>query len=148
MKFARSKGEYSMSDKVKLAIFDQDLVVRKFGKFELSSSGSKIKVKSGGEGHFMPSISNTTYLEFPRRSPIPPFKKYYERVYFVRNTASACVDFKTEEVPIPDPEQVMKMAGAKVASNWGKEKQEIPFLMWLILGGIVMILAKVFGVIV
>ena len=136
-----------MTNKVKLAVFDQDLVVRKHGKFELSSDGSKIKIVSGGESHFMPQIGNTTYLDFPRRSLIPPFKKYYERLYFVRNAAKRCVDFKTEEVASPDPEQVMKAAGAKIASNWGKEKTETPLLMYIILGILGIIAAKLFGVI-
>ena len=136
-----------MTDKVKLAIFDQDLVVRKHGKFPLSSDGSKVKVVSGGESHFMPQIGNTTYLDFPRRSLIPPFKKYYERLYFVRNTAKRCVDFQTEEVASPDPEQVMKAAGAKIASNWGKEKAETPMLLFIILGILALIAAKVFEVI-
>ena len=136
-----------MTDKIKLAIFDQDLVVRKHGKFPLSSDGSKVKVVSGGESHFMPQIGNTTYLDFPRRSLIPPFKKYYERLYFVRNTAKRCVDFQTEEVASPDPEQVMKAAGAKIASNWGKEKAETPMLLFIILGILALIAAKVFEVI-
>ena len=136
-----------MTDKIKLAIFDHDLVVRKHGKFPLSSDGSKVKVVSGGESHFMPQIGNTTYLDFPRRSLMPPFKKYYERLYFVRNTANRCVDFKTEEVASPDPEQVMKAAGAKIASNWGKEKTETPLLMYIILGILGIIAAKLFGVI-
>ena len=136
-----------MTDKVKLAIFDQDLVVRKHGKFPLSSDGSKVNVVSGGASHFMPQIGNTTYLDFPRRSLIPPFKKYHERLYFVRNTAKRCVDFKTEEVASPDPEQVMKAAGAKIASNWGKEKAETPLLLFIILGILALIAAKVFEVI-
>ena len=136
-----------MTDKVKLAIFDQDLVVRKHGKFPLSSDGSKVNVVSGGASHFMPQIGNTTYLYFPRRSLMPPFKKYYERLYFVRNTANRCVDFKTEEVASPDPEQVMKAAGAKIASNWGKEKAETPMLLFIILGILALIAAKVFEVI-
>jgi len=137
-----------MTNKVKLAIFDQDLVVRKFGKFPLSADGSKIKIVSGGEAHFMPQISNTTYLEFPRRSLIPPFRKYYERVYFVRNMAKKCVDFETEVVSMPDPKQLMDAAGAKIASNWGKEKVETPIMLWLILAAIALVAAKVFGVIV
>ena len=137
-----------MPEKVKLAVFDQDLVVRKYGKFELSSDGSKIRVISGGDAHFMPQIGNTTHLDFPRRSLLPPFKKYLERIYFVRNTASRCVDFATEEVASPDPQEVMKAAGAKVASNWGKEKTETPLLLYIILAVVALIAARVFEVIV
>ena len=136
-----------MTNKVKLAIFDQDLVVRRHGKFPLSSGGSKVQVVSGGASHFMPQIGNTTYLDFPRRSLIPPFKKYYERLYFVRNTANRCVDFATEEVSSPDPQEVMKAAGAKIASNWGKEKTETPLLLYLILAAVILVAAKVFEVI-
>ena len=137
-----------MPDKVKLLIFDQDLIVRKSGKFQLTSDGSKIKVVSGGESHFMPQIGNTTYLDIPRRSIIPPFRRYYQRHYIVRNSAKRCVDFATEEVSMPDPEEVMKAAGAKVASNWGKDKTETPLLLYIILGILGIIAAKIFGVIV
>lgn len=137
-----------MSDTVKLAIFDQDLIVRRFKKYPLSSSGSQIKVVAGGDGHFMPKIGNTTYLDFPRRSLIPPFRKYHERIYFVRNTASRCVDFKTEEVALPDQDQIMKAVGSKIASNWGKESTETPLLMWIVLALLGLIAAKIFGVIV
>lgn len=136
-----------MPDKVKLAVFDQDLIVRKYGKFELSTDGSKIRVTSGGAAHFLPKIGNTTYLDFPRRSLLPPFRKYLQRLYFVRNTASRCVDFATEEVASPDPEQVMKAAGAKIASNWGKEKTETPLLLFIILAAVLIVAAKIFEVI-
>lgn len=138
----------SLVDKVKLHIFDGDLLVRKSKDFPISSDGSKIKVQSGGEAHFMPEIGKNTFLEFQKRSMFPPFKKYRERHYFVRNTAKRCVDFETEEVYGPDPEQVKIALGNEVASKWGSEKTETPIILWLILAAIAMVAAKVFGVIV
>ena len=137
-----------MTKKVKVAIFDQDLKIRQFGQFPLTSDGSKINIRSGGKGHFNPSFSNTSYLEFPYRGFSTLFRIQYRRVYIVRNNANKCVNFDTEEVPAPDPDEVMKAAGAKILENMGRETQETPFILYLILGTIVGIALKIFGVIV
>ena len=137
-----------MTKKVKVAVFDQDLKIRQLGDFPLTSDGSKINIKSGGKGHFNPSFSNTSYLEFPYRSIFSLFRIRYKRVYVVRNSASKCVNFHTEEVPAPDPEEVMKAASAKILENMGRETQETPFILYIILGVLVGIALKVFEVIV
>ena len=137
-----------MPKKVKVAIFDQDLKIRQFGDFPLTSDGSKINIKSGGKGHFNPSFSNTSYLEFPYRSILNLFRIQYRRVYVVRNTARKCVNFDTEEVPAPDPEEVMKAASAKILENMGRETQDTPFILYIILAAIGIVALKVFEVIV
>ena len=137
-----------MTKKVKLAIFDQDLKIRQFGDFPLTKDGSKINVRSGGKLHFNPSFSNTSYLEFPYRSIFSLFRIRYRRVYVVRNNAGACVNFNTEVVPAPDPEEVMKAASAKILENMGRETQETPFILYLILAAIAIVALKVFEVIV
>lgn len=137
-----------MTKKVKVAIFDQDLKIRQFGSFPLTSDGSKINIKSGGKAHFNPSFSNTSYLEFPYRSILNLFRVQYRRVYIVRNNASKCVDFHTPEVPAPDPEEVMKAASAKILENMGRETQDTPFILYIILAAIGIVALKVFEVIV
>ena len=136
-----------MSKKVKLAIFDKDLRARTVGKFELSDNGEKIKVRPKGKGKFTPTIDNESFIEFPRRSPFPPFRIHWDKVYFVRRGANACVNFKTGKVEGPDPEQVMEAARSEILANIGKEKQEIPFILWIILAVAGVTLLKVLGVI-
>jgi len=137
-----------MTKKVKVAIFDQDLKIRQFGSFPLTSDGSKINIKSGGKGHFNPAFDNTSYLEFPYRSILHLFRRQYKRVYIVRNSASKCVNFDTEVVSAPDPDEVMKAAGAKILENMGRETQDTPIILYFILAAIALVALKIFGVIV
>ena len=119
--------------KVKVAVFDEDLQIRKYGKFPLSKDGTKIKIVSGGEGHWMPQFDRNSYLEFPQRSLVPPFPMRFERVYFVKNHAPKCVDFSTEKVHGLDPEVVKKYARMEILTGIGQDKQETPFITYLIL---------------
>lgn len=131
-----------MSKKVKLAIFDRDLKVRKMGTFEVSKDGSKIKVKGGGKGNFNPSFDNESYLEFPRRF------RGFERIYIVRKGAKACVNFKDNPATVygPDPEQVIEAAENKILTGIGKDKQDIHWSVYAQLFLIILILIKVLGV--
>lgn len=122
-----------MGEKVKLAIFDKDLKVRKYGKYEVSESGDSVKVVTGGSEHFQPKISNQTFLEFSRRSFIPPFKRVWERVYFASNKAPKCVNFATEEVPGPDREQMKKAVAGTMLGQIGREKQDMTWWNWAVL---------------
>ncbi len=133
-----------MTKKVKVAIFDRDLKVRTLQRYPLSKDGSKIKIRTGGKGHFKPAFDNESYLEFPR------FLGGHEKVYLVRRGAKACVNFKDDPATVygPDPEEVMTAAKAEILEGLGKEKQETPFILFLILGAIVLIALKVFGVLV
>ena len=137
-----------MSKKVKLAIFDSDLKARTVKKYPVTDDGSKIRVVSGGENHFMPSFDNDSFIEFPRRSLLPPFGIKWDRVYFARKKAKKCVNFKTGEVPGPDPELVKKAAGMTMLTELGKDKTDIHPLFYIMLLILLGIALKVFGVIV
>ena len=124
-----------MVEKVNVAIFGADLQITPVKQYEVDESGSKIRINpKGGKGHFMPAFTNTSYLDFPT------FKKYlffgkrsYKRVYFVRKMASACVDFVTPFVPLPDIKQVMDAAESEIVKNFGKEETGTPWYVWPIL---------------
>ena len=135
-----------MTKKVKLAIFDNDLKARTVDKFPVSDSGNQIRVKSGGEAHFMPLFDNDSFIDFPRPWYLGGG---WNRIYFVKKGSEKCVNFSTEEVSGPDPEQVKKSVGSTLLDQLGKEKP--PFPTWMIY--IILLLAigtalKVFGVIV
>jgi len=136
-----------MTKKVKLAIFDKDLKARTYESFPLSKDGSRISVRRGGKRNFNPTFDQESYIEFPERSLIPPFRTKWNRVYFVRNGAKACVNFKTPQVSGPDPELVMEAAEAEILKGIGKDKQDTPIIMYLILLVIIGVALKVFGVI-
>lgn len=85
-----------MTEKLKTLVIDRDLKGRMFESFPVTKDGSKINIKSGGKGHFNPLFDNDSFVEFPRRSLIPPFKTVYDRVYIVRNGAKACYRFRQQ----------------------------------------------------
>ena len=119
-----------MSKKVKVAVFDNDLTVRTKGSFPLTDDGLKIKIKKGGKGHFYPIIDPERALEFP----LPWYRGGgYEKVYFVRNHASQCVNFGLDpsEIHPPDPEQIIDAANSALIKNFGTEKQELTWQSWL-----------------
>ena len=131
-----------MTKKVELAVFDKDLKVRTLGKFPVSQDGTKISVKRGGKGNFNPTFDNESFIEFPKRFG------GWRRIYLVRKGAKACVNFQTEDVEGPDPELVIEAAESEILRNIGKDKEETPIITYLILGAIILIALKVFGVIV
>lgn len=131
-----------MTKKVELAIFDKDLKVRTLGKFSVSKDGTKIAVKRGGKANFNPTFDNESFIEFPKRFG------GWRRIYLVRKGANACVNFQTGKVLGPDPELVIEAAESTILANIGKDKEETPIIMYLILGGIVLMALKIFGVIV
>lgn len=131
-----------MTKKVELAIFDKDLKVRTLGKFPVSQDGTKISVKRGGKGNFNPTFDNESFIEFPKRFG------GWKRIYLVRKGAKACVNFQTEEVKGPDPALVIEAAESEILRNIGKDKEETPFILYLILGAVILLALKVFGVIV
>jgi len=120
--------------KVNLAIVDTDLKVRALKRYPLSSNGRQIEVVNGGEGHFMPIITNTSYIEFPS------WKRYYlfgerthRRIYFAMNKAKKCIDFASGEVSLPSPEEMKRALGATMLGQIGKDKQEVTWRDWAIL---------------
>jgi hypothetical protein len=118
-------------NKVTLAIVDHDLKVRSLKKYPLSASGGQIEVISGGEGHFMPKITNTSYLE------LPSVKKYflfgertYKRVYFAINKAKKCIDFETGTVDGPSVEEMEKAVAVMLLGKLGREQNVMAWYHW------------------
>ena len=132
-----------MVRKLKLAIFDIDLRAS-VKKYPVSDSGDRIRVKKGGESHFMPKFDRTSYIEFPR----PWYKGGgTEKIYFARKGSKKCVNFKTEAVGGPDPELVKIAAGSTMLKDLGTEKPPFPtWIIYVILLGVIAIALKVFGV--
>lgn len=141
-------GRNMKESKVKVAIYDADLRVKIIKHYPLSSGGTKIKIKSGGDGHFMPTIGTGDYLEWPKRSLIPPFRRTWERVYIVKNNGAKPVNFETEEVFGIDTQDIIDAANAEIIRNFGKEKKETPVIMYIIILMLLAIAGKIFGVIV
>jgi hypothetical protein len=135
-----------MTDKVKLAIIDKDLKARVFKKFPLTEDGAKIKVVESGKGMFKPAIDNDSYIELPSRSILPPWRRTWNRIYFVNKGATKCFDFKTGKIAGPDPALVLEAAATTMLMNLGKEKQETDLIIYIILAVIIGIALKVFGV--
>lgn len=136
-----------LPDKVTLAILDKDLKARTFRKFPLTSDGTKIDVVNAGKGYFMPRIDNDSFIELPSRSMIPPFKRKWDRIYVAIRGAKACINFRTEEVYGPDPQQVVDAAKSELITNFGKEKQDTPMLVYFNLVLNVLIFLILIGVI-
>ena len=133
-----------MTKKVKLAIIDSDLKARTMGHYPVSDDGTKIRVVSGGEGHFMPKFDNDSFIEFPR-------SRWrgggWDRIYVVVKNATACINFKTEHVAIPDLEQLKESVGATLLNRVGEKKEAFPaWRIYLILLTVIGIAGKVFGV--
>lgn len=135
-------------EKVLLAILDRDLKARTYAKFPLSSEGTKVDVVNAGKGYFMPKIDNDSFIEFPYRSPLTPWKISWRRVYVAVRGSASCINFRTEEVKGPDPQQVIDAARSELVKNFGKEKIETPLITYIILIAIILVALKVFGVIV
>jgi hypothetical protein len=103
-----------MTKKVKLAIFDRDLKAREYKHFDVTDDGSKIRVRSGGKRNFNPTFDNDSFIEFPRPRYLGGG---WDRVYFARNGAKACVRFRRSPNDlsskidgIADLQEVMKAA--------------------------------------
>jgi len=135
-----------MSKKVKLAIVDNDGKARTVKKYPISEDGTKIRVVSGGEGHFMPSFDNDSFVEFPKKlfGIIP---SGWDRVYMVKKRGKACINFQSGKVEGPDPEQLKEAVGSTMLNQLGKDKP--PFPTWIIYFMLLLnigIALKVFGV--
>jgi hypothetical protein len=136
-----------MARKVKLAIFDNDLKAT-VGKYEVSDDGTKIRIVSGGEAHWMPTFDNDSYIDQPYRSILSPWKISYNRMYFVKKKGAKCVNFKTGEASGPDPEQMKEAVASSLVNKLGDDNTETPIIWYIILLILLGIAGKVFGVIV
>lgn len=136
--------------KLTLAIVDTDLTIRTLKKYPLSSNGRQINVVSGGENHFMPAITNTSYLEFPSKKKYYLFgARTYKRIYFALSKAKKCIDFKTGDVSMPSPEQMKEAIASTLVGKLGQDEPPFPiWMIYIILLAVIGIALKVFGVIV
>ena len=135
-----------LSKKAKIVVFDGDLKAE-IKKYPISVSGDRIKVRKGGEAHFMPSFDKNSFLDMPYRSLSSPWKISYERTYFARKLSKKCVNFETEILEGPDPETVLELAGTKMLRNLGKEEEKTPIIQWVILLLLLFIVLNQMGVI-
>lgn len=151
-----------MPKKVKVAIFDEDLVCRKVGKYEVTD-GDQIKIKNkGGKGHFMPHFDINCGLDVPSRSPFMPWKTNWDKLYVVQKGAKHCVNFKPNAVICPkcnnviqpkpenkgpDPSLVEDMANKIMVDRLNDQKQQTPIVNYVIVILLILILAMVSGVI-
>jgi len=121
-----------MSKKVKVAVFDKDQKIRKLQMCDIGKDGSKLRVSKGGKNHFYPSFDRSSFLEWPK----PWYKGGgFERIYYVRNHASKCVNFETLVVPDVDLEVIEDAAEAAILRGIGtEEKPDTPFIQYAILG--------------
>lgn len=132
-----------------LAIIDTDLKIRTLKKYPLSANGRQIHVISGGENHFMPLITNTSYLELPDRKRFFLFgEPTFKRIYFAMNKAKKCVDFESGDVSLPSPEEMKKALASTMLNKLGRPEQPFPtwvlYFMLLVMIGVAL---KVFGVV-
>ena len=123
-----------MTETIKLFIIDKDLRVREQGKYEVGDS-DKIKYKSGGTENWNPLIGETTFLE--KKS----WKKYllfgernWKREYYIIRKGEKCIDFKTGDIPTPNPTELKKANLSMLARTIGKDNnQGTPWYIWAIL---------------
>jgi hypothetical protein len=122
-----------MTEKVTLFIIDKDLRVRKQGKYELGD-GHRIRIKSGGTENWNPKIGETTYIE--KKS----YKKWlffgprtWKREHYILNKGKQCIDFKSGNVPLPDPKELEEAVGATMLKDIGRSKLEIPWYFTVLL---------------
>jgi len=136
-----------MTRKVTAAVFDNDLRCT-IKQYDVSEDGTKIRIKSGGEGHFMPTFDNDSFLEFPYRHPLSFWKVSYRRFYIVFNKAKACVNFRTNEIYGQDLEQLKSSIAATSLDKLGKQSPPFPsWVIYMILLLCIGITMKVFGMI-
>ena len=126
-----------MVSKVKVAFVDKDLRIRKIGAYPLTDDGEKINIyPKGGKGNENPVFQKTSALSFRRRSIIPPFREYFDDVYFMKTGGTACFDFKDASVTIPtlDRDRIKESLGATMLNDIGKPKENFPsWLIWALL---------------
>lgn len=135
-----------MSKKVTLGILDDDLRIRTLKKYPLSDNGKQIKVVSGGEGHFMPAFDNDSFIEIPKT--FLGKQVGWQRIYLAKKLAKKCINFRTEEIFLPDIEQLKISLGATMLNKIGKPEE--PFPVWVLYAILLLAIGtalKVFGVI-
>lgn len=123
-----------MTETINLFIIDKDLRIRESGKYEVGDT-DKIRIKSGGTENWNPLIGETTYIEKKG------WKKYilfgdrnWRREYYIIRKGEKCIDFKTEDVPTPNPDKLKQANLVMVAKDIGKDANSgTPWYIWFIL---------------
>ena len=120
-----------MTEKIKLFIIDKDLRIRESGKYEVGDA-DKIKYKSGGTGNWNPLIGETTYVEKKGWKKWLLFgERNWIREYYILKKGEKCIDFKTGDIPTPDPEALKRANAGLLARDIGKDSDpNIPWQMW------------------
>ena len=109
--------------KVWVAVYDNDYRVSKVKQYHISEDGKKIRIQSGGSGHWMPDFNASSFLEFPQLKKYILFgERQYKRVYIVAKKGEKCVDFATGEATGPSEEQLKKAVGATMLGEIGKNR--------------------------
>ena len=123
-----------MTRKVNVAVFDNDLRVEIL-KREISDKGNKIRIASGGTANWKPSFDNDSFLEFPR-GKLEFWRPKWTRYYIVKKKGSKCVNFSVKPPTIsgPDPEEMKEAVGSTMLGQIGKDKQDMTWWNWAVLG--------------
>jgi len=120
-----------MTEKIKLFIIDKDLRVRESGYFEVGDA-DKVRYKSGGTENWNPVIGETTYIEKKGWKKWLLFgERNWIREYYTLRKGEKCIDFKTTDVPTPNPEKLKLANASLLAKDIGKDSNpNIPWQMW------------------
>lgn len=120
-----------MTEKINLFIIDKDLRIREHGKYEVGDA-DKIRLKSGGTENWNPLIGETTHIEKKGWKKYILFgERNWVKEYYVMRKGEKCIDFKTPDIPTPNPEALKQANLALLARDIGKDSNpSIPWQMW------------------
>jgi len=120
-----------MTEKINLFIIDKDLRIREQGKFEVGDA-DKIRYKSGGTENWNPMIGETTYLEKKGWKKWLLFgERNWIREYYILRKGEKCIDFKTADIPTPDPKKLKLANAGLLAKDIGKDSTPTtPWQLW------------------
>jgi hypothetical protein len=120
-----------MTEKINLFIIDKDLRIREHGKYEVGDA-DKIRYKSGGTENWNPMIGETTYLEKKGWKKWILFgERNWIREYYILRKGEKCIDFKTADVPTPNPAKLKLANAGLLAKDIGKDSNPTtPWQLW------------------
>jgi len=120
-----------MTEKIKLFIIDKDLRIRESGNFEVGDA-DKVRYKSGGTENWNPVIGETTYIEKKGWKKYILFgQRNWIREYYTIRKGDKCIDFKTADVPTPDPKKLKEANATMLAREMGRDTNPtIPWQLW------------------
>lgn len=120
-----------MTEKINLFIIDKDLRVREEGMYEVGDA-DKIRYKSGGTENWNPQFGETTYIEKKGWKKWLLFgPRNWKREYYVMRKGEKCIDFKTRDIPTPNPTKLKLANASMLAKDIGKDSEpSTPWQMW------------------